>query len=403
VHKELLYSAPMAKSLKALRKKTDQLRARGQATPGRLLGQAWMDLDAAHLTLEDHANEVRVKKAAKAEQSFDQLVHQMASSRQLDAALLDCSRAVKAGMEEESAMQLMRDVQAACCHVERTVSKQRYTVHLFGMSVYGEHNEVASLTEAGLERLPALAGLLDPHAPAVILGAWPFAKASQWLMDPQSLFLAAQGCLEGLLSEDAVLARTKTVEALGEACEFDLTRSGQLGGKVLLGAYLHTREISQARQASDLEHPDQALWERACEAWHGARGEVSLLLGAPRNVWDSVAEATAWELFQGMNLGRLIDDNQAVAQGVRLQSVCLVVDPMHIPGAPSDTPTRTLGVFSDGSQLEKPIFQDYLGFLLADIATFLEEGMGVRLEISTHANLEATLSEIRESLSKTES
>ena len=388
----------MAKPLKALRKKTEQLRARGKATSGRLLAQAWMDLDAAHLALEQASNDVRLNKAAQAERAFDLLVHQLAGGKQLDTALLDCSRAVKAGLEEESVMQLMRDTQSACCHVERIAGKQRQTAHLFAMAVYGEHNEVASLPEAGLERLPALAGLIDPGAPVVILGAWPFSKASQWLMDPQALYQTAQGCLAGLVGEDAAPAREAAFDALSEACAMDPAKAGQLGAKVLLGAYLHDCHVSQPRSASELEHPDQALWESASEAWHAARGEVSLLLGAPRALWDCVAEAAAWEIFQGMNLGRLMDDTQAVAEGVRLQAVCLVVDPMNIPGAPSETPTRTIGLFSDGSQLEKPLFQDYLGFLLTDIAIFLEEGMGVGLEISTHSNLEATLAELRADL-----
>lgn len=390
----ICYTPGMTTPLKALRKKTDKLKKRGKATPGRLLAQAWMELDAAHIGLGETPNEAAIKRAAKVEAAFDRDVHLLAQQRTLDGALLDCSKAVKAGLDEDGAMQLMRDTQAACCHAEKLVNGQRMTAYLFGLAVHGEHNEVASLHDAGIERLPALAGILSPDAPISILGAWPFAEVSQWLLDPQALYDASSGCLSALLSGDEAAAKHSAAQALGSPLAPNAERAGQIGGYVLLGCYLHFSDASSPRGVSAFEEVQLDAWEEASTIWQAARGEATLLMGAPRPIWESAAESVAWSMFQGMNIGRLMDDLAAVQSGVRLHGICLAVDPLAIPGAQSEYATRTIGVFTDGSQLEKPIFRDQFGFLLPDIAMFLDQGMGIALEIATHANLAAALKDL---------
>lgn len=386
----------MTQALKRLRKKTEHLRKRGKASPGRLLAQAWMDLDAAHMAFEEDQTPGRMRRAERAQQSFDALVHQLAAQKGLDAALLECSNAVKAGLEEESAMQLLRDAFSACCHAERSGRKQRSTVHLFSMAVHGEHNELACLHESGVERLPSNAGLIDPTTPILILGTWPLMQATQWLMDPQNLFSVVNGCLTGLSESNPEAAIAACSQAIGAPSVPEKTHEGYMGSQLILGAYLDQCDISEPRINSAFENTDTAPWSKALKEWQEARGEITFLMGAPKPLWDGVSEAIAWELFQGMNLARLMDDPDAIEKGVHLKGICIAVDPMAIPGAQTDYLTRTIGIFSDGSRLEKAFFRDSMGFLLTDVAVCLDEGMGVALEISTHANLEATLEEMRQ-------
>lgn len=394
----ICYTPAMTQALKLLRKKTEHLRKRGKASAGRLLAQAWMDLDAAHMAFEEDQTQGRMRRAERAQHSFDALVHQFASQKGLDAALLECSNAVKAGLEEESAMQLLRDAFSACCHAERSNKKERSTVHLFSMAVHGEHNELACLHESGAERLPSNAGLIDPASPILILGTWPLMQATQWLMDPQTLFLVSNGCLTGLIEHDPETAIEVSSQALGAPSVPEKAREGHMGSQLILGAYLEQCNISERRMSSAFETTDIDAWRKTLEEWQTARGEVTFLMGAPKPLWEGVSEAIAWEIFQGMNLARLMDDPLAIENGVHLKGVCIAVDPMAIPGAQTDQPARTIGLFSDGSRLEKAFFRDSMGFLLTDVAVCLEEGMGVALEISTYANLEATLEEMKTSL-----